>query len=164
MNLKEAIDNLYTAFAGYAINGNLRDRCCECCVSDDEIKQLLSKSLKDLKAEDLNYFMTSAITTFGNVEDYKHFLPRILELMVGNSDMIDDFLTYEKLNYSNWLLWNTHEVTALKSFIEVLIKHTLGTGLEAIDEIISLNLTYNNYENVVEILINSDLKISSIIF
>ncbi|GAA3594592.1 hypothetical protein Q4Q39_06955 [Flavivirga amylovorans] len=159
MNLKESIDNLYTVFSGYIIRGNLRYRSCECCVSDEEIKLLLSKPLKELSANDLNHFMASAITTFGGVEDYKHFLPRILELIVDNSDVVDDFLTYEKLNYSEWLNWNTEEIVALKSFFEALLINALDKDFEIIDDSISLNLIYNNYERLTEILQNSDSKI-----
>ncbi len=159
MNLKESIDNLYTVFTAYTIECELRARSCECCVSDQEIKLLLSKPLKELCANDLNYFMASAITTFGKVEDYKHFLPRILELMVDNLDVVDDFLTYEKLNYSKWLNWNTEEIIALKSFFETLLINALDKGFEVIDDFISLNLLYNDYEKLTEILLNSDSKI-----
>ncbi len=159
MNLIEAIDNIYIAFSNYTIQGDLRDRSCECCVSDKEIKLLLSKPLRELNSEDLKYFMVSAITTCGNVEDYKHFLPRILELMINNSDMADDFLTYEKLNYSEWSKWNIEEIVALKSFFEALLINTLDKGFEVTDDFILLNLIYNDYERLTEMLVNSDSKI-----
>ena len=96
--------------------------------------------MRELNSEDLNYFMASAITTYGNVEDYKHFLPRILELMVDNLDMADDFLTYEKLNYSKWSKWNVEEIIALKSFFEVLLINTLDKGFEVIDDFYFIKL------------------------
>ena len=119
--LKKATQNLYDTFGKYSVLGNLRLRSCECCVSDNEIRQLLSKPLDDLNQDDLRRFMSKAVTTYGNIQDYKHFLPRILELMQNlNSDFIDDFTTYEKLNYSEWETWDTKEIDAIDNYFLAL--------------------------------------------
>lgn len=121
MNLKIAIDNLYEVFANYHVEGSLRERSCDCCVSDKDIKQLLSKPLRDLNEDDLRWFMSKAMTTFGDLKDYKHFLPRILELMkYQNSDFIEDFLIYEKLNYAEWKTWESKEIEAIHNYFITL--------------------------------------------
>lgn len=99
MEIKNSIENLYKTFSKYTILGNLRDRSCDCCVTNEEIKSLMSIQLKDLSEDKIGKYMRSAITTFGDENDYKHFLPRILELLINNSDILDDFLTFEKLHY-----------------------------------------------------------------
>jgi len=121
IQLKVATDHLFDTFHKYTILGNLRERSCNCCVSDNEIKDLLSKSLRQLTEEDLRHFMASAICTFGDIEDYKHFLPRILELMqYPKSDFLEDFLIYEKLNYSEWETWDIEEIKAIDSYFLTL--------------------------------------------
>lgn len=144
MNLLTAIDNLYKVFMPYTVLGNIRDRSCDCCVSDEEIKELLSKQLKELNKDDIRHFMTSATTTFGDVNDYKHFLPRILELTT-DFDVLDDFLTFEKLNYSNWELWKEEEIEAIKSFFTALLYHNLkieDISVFELHDVISLSIRY----------------------
>ncbi|NQX84836.1 MAG: hypothetical protein HRT67_02845 [Flavobacteriaceae bacterium] len=158
MNLKESIDNLYAAFSTYTIEGNLRDRCCNCCVSDEEIKQLLSKPLKEISEDDIYHFMTSATTTFGDVNDYKHFLPRILELMKDSENILDDFLTFEKLNYNNWKKWDIHEIKALINYFETSLINALDRDLESINDFILLNLEYNEFDKLSNILTKSNSK------
>lgn len=165
MNLEETINNLYTVFSQYIVEGNLRVRSCDCCVSDNEIRLLLSKPLKELTAEDIYHFMTSAVTTYGAVKDYKHFLPRILELMIYQNDVVDDFFIYEKLNYCQWLSWNIEEVKAIKLFFENLLIDALSKDSDNVNDFIyinhciSLNLKYNDFERLSKILLKTDSKI-----
>jgi hypothetical protein len=141
--MKESIENLYSAFSKYHIEANFRERCCDCCVSNKDIKQLLSKPLKKLEEDDLRWFMSKAITTFGNINDYKHFLPRILELMLNrNSEFIEDFIIYEKLNYSNWKTWDITEVDAI-------INYLISLWLNKIEDD---KVTFNEIHGLLEII------------
>ena len=126
LNLQASIKKLYQVFSCYTIVDNLRVRSCECCVTNEEIQQLLSKPLQDLNEEDVYPFMTSAITTFGSVDDYKHFLPRIFEL-IAYSDLLDDFDVYERLNYANWKSWKEEEVLIIETFFYEFLMVTLRT-------------------------------------
>lgn len=120
-NLREATNLLYKVFSKYTIAGNLRERSCKCCVTDEEIKELLSVPLQQLTEDELGHFTRSALTTFGSIEDYKHFLPRILELLADTRGLIlFDFLTFEKLNYSNWRKWEQQEVGAVEDYFIAL--------------------------------------------
>ncbi len=154
--INQHIDNLYNVFSEYTIQGKLRERSCYCCVIDEEIRQLLSKPLKELTKKDISHFMTSAITTFGDLEDYKHFLPRILELMINNDNVLDDFLTYEKLNYSKWQKWEAKEILPIKFYFKALLIDALEKNKESIDDCVLLNLKYNDFEMLSEILLNTN--------
>lgn len=79
-NLNIATASVYKIFQSYTITGSLRARSCDCCVSDKEIKDLLSKPLKEVSEDEIGHFMRPAMTTFGAIEDYKHFLPRIFRI------------------------------------------------------------------------------------
>lgn len=143
MDLKEATENVYARFSKYHVEGNLRARSCDCCVTDKAIRQLLSKPLKKLNEDDLRWFMSKAMTTFGNVQDYKHFLPRILELMqYPNSDFIEDFIIYEKLNYSEWETWDVHEIDAIDNYFLALWVDTLK----------SEDILFSEWQNILEII------------
>ncbi len=139
MNLQESINNLYKVFSIYKIDGKIKERSCECCVPRFNIDGLFTKSLKELSEDELGFYIRKAITTIGNVNDYKHFLPRILELTL-DYDVLTDFHDFEKLNYSNWKSWNENEIEAISSFLELLLIHHLN-HLEYVDLIFVINLS-----------------------
>ncbi|MBV7268809.1 hypothetical protein [Winogradskyella luteola] len=157
MTIKKSTENLYSIFSKYTIEGNLRARSCDCCVSDEEIKQLLSKPMRKLTENDLYHFMTSATTTFGCINDYKHFLPRILELM-QNTEVVNDFTTFEKLNYNKWKTWDTNEINAIVNYFEALLINALDKNSKNINDFILLNLEYNKFEKLSDILTKSNSK------
>lgn len=153
MEIENNIENLYQVFSKYHILGSLRDRSCDCCVTNTDIKPLLSKKLKDLNDDDLGYFMRKAITTFGNQNDYKHFLPRILELLDSNDNLIDDFLTFEKLKYSNWKSWTNEEIKAIENYFIALWIDVLNNGSDNqyFEDVFILVLEYINPNKVLQV-------------
>ncbi len=160
--LLQVIDQLYTTFEKYTILSDLRGRSCECCVSDEEIRLLLSKRLKDLDDDDIGHFLRSAITTYGDLNDFKHFLPRILELMKNpDSEVFGDFLTFEKLNYSDWKTWNKNEVIVIENFfvalwIEIISKEDSSFG--TIKKGLLLMINYVGIDKALFIWENSNSK------
>ncbi len=119
--LKQATENLYQVFSKYGLKGGLRDRSCPCCVSEGEIRELVKRPMSDLSVEEIGHFARSAISTFGDIDDFKHFLPRILELFQDRTyDLIDDFLTFEKLNYAEWETWDEHEIEVIENYFLAL--------------------------------------------
>jgi len=56
---------------------------------------------------------------FSDLEHYKHFLPRFLELYSENKDFatIDLWEIHNKLKYAEWEKWDELEVIAIKEFI-----------------------------------------------
>jgi len=153
---------LYDVFSIYNIKGNLRGRSCECCVSDEEIRLLLSKPLGQLTENELGHFMRSAVSTFGDVEDYKHFLPRILELLYyPNEYFLEDFLIFEKLNYSEWETWSSKEIEAIENYFEALLIKIIDDSTYDIDRIIdTINLVfkYTSIDNLISILEKSNFS------
>ena len=57
---------------------------CPCCVST-KMKHSLDRPRKLLTVEELGPYPSKAMTTWGTLEDYEHFLPRILELALRES-------------------------------------------------------------------------------
>lgn len=44
-----------------------------------------------------------AVYTWGTADDFKHFLPRLFELLVTDSDaFVDTAAVFAKLNYESW--------------------------------------------------------------
>lgn len=114
-SLKNSIENLYSVFSKYEIWSFIEG--CPCCVSDRDKEKIHSKELRELEEEDLSRYAFKAMTTWGNVDDFKHFLPRILELCIDHDLGIQPFGIFGKLKYGKWEIWNYVEKEAVITFL-----------------------------------------------
>jgi hypothetical protein len=110
--MDELVTQLYQAFAHYRKPKDFP--ACECCLSPAERKLLLSKPLLELSAEELSVYAASAFLTVAGPEDFKYFLPRILELAVKEEFSWPDIeITLGKLAKADWLQWPDKERCAV---------------------------------------------------
>ncbi|MEO7300211.1 MAG: hypothetical protein ABI042_16725 [Verrucomicrobiota bacterium] len=134
--LKEAIRKLYTAFAQYSPR---HPEGCPCCVSDEDKRRLLSKPLNALTVDDVSRYSLKALTTWGTVNDFKHFLPRLLELMATDEcSAIEPEVLMSKLRLASWQGWPEAERAGVDQFIHALWGHclTAEAGSVWVDELL----------------------------
>jgi hypothetical protein len=112
----ESIPYVYELFSRYA---RPRDfPACQCCVSKDEKHVLLSKTLRELSADDLSNYAADVFLTVGSEADFKYFLPRILELSVEKEFLWPDpEVVLGKLKLANWSSWPEKEQAAVLSLL-----------------------------------------------
>jgi len=117
--LRRAIDDLYFAFDAYGspsiLHGSpYRD-------VDAILKDITSAPLRELHPESLSYFAATAMTTVGEVETYKHFLPRILELALSDQDGLglDPEVIAGKLLYAGWNDWPDMERRVIAKLLDL---------------------------------------------
>lgn len=115
--LNTAIENLYDSFSKYTTEGI---NYCNCgCVKEDDVRKLNSKPLRQLEEDDLVCYHGSALYTWGEVEHYKHYLPRICELRSQNRSFafinLDE--VFSKLVYAKWTEWPEEEQQAIKDYV-----------------------------------------------
>jgi len=83
------------------------------------LMKLRAAPLKALSAENLGPFAGSAIYTIGEIDDYKHFLPRILELGRGEHPHVG--LSPEaiagKVVYAGWTQWPEVEQAVIRDVL-----------------------------------------------
>ena len=113
--LISAIERLYQTFAIYPFRPTMEG--CPCCVSGSDKEKIHSKQLRQLEEEDLSRYVFKAMTTWGDVKDFKHYLPRIFELVAMKDSGIDTFVVSGKLEYSQWKNWPENEKEAIVSFL-----------------------------------------------
>lgn len=71
-------------------------------VSESDKAALHSKKLRELENKEICGYAFSAITTWGDLNDFKHYLPRIFELAAANKLMVNTFVILDKLyNFLN---------------------------------------------------------------
>ncbi len=135
--LELSIERLYSTFSHYPFRSEMDG--CPCCVSDGDKEKLHTKKLRVLEGEDLSRYAFKAMTTWGDVEDFKHYLPRIFELLSTTYFVVDTFVVLSKLNYGNWTSWPIEEQTAIKEFLiswwDDSVKHKGYFDKEALVEI-----------------------------
>jgi hypothetical protein len=79
--LQKAIAGLYEAFSSEP-NPSAIDGCrCNVCISDENVSVLISKTLRTLTPDELAHYAESVFLTIGSEDDFKYFLPRILEIL-----------------------------------------------------------------------------------
>ena len=128
-NLKISIKILYDIFAKYQGLSKL-----EGSPLYDELdtwnKELRSKKLRDLTDEDLSRFSGSVILTWGDENDYRCYLPRILELTAELKTPFQIWTLYSRLEDANWKTWDIEEQTAINDFTLELWNNLLNDNCE----------------------------------
>jgi hypothetical protein len=114
-DLRETIARIYQTFAPYPIPSSLD--APSYLEPGQILKNLSSAPLQQLSAGSLGPYASSALTTVGDVADYKHFLPRIMHLAClgghGQPGMNSELIA-SKLSYAGWRTWPTGEQDAIE--------------------------------------------------
>lgn len=120
------LSRLYQVFSRYRRPTSLRG--CPCCTDEETSRALIRGSLRDLSASALSHYAFKALTTWGTLDDYRYFLPRILELTSTGELDCDTEVTLGKLGYADWSLWPDDEQQAVRSFVSALWCETIRSG------------------------------------
>jgi hypothetical protein len=124
--LQAAIGDLYATFAAYPLKRVIEG--CPHCVSRADSDALHVRALDTLTADDVRYYATKAMTTFGDAEDFKHFLPRLLELLAreleaggaGENLGFNEEILGGKLALAGYAGWPAVEREAVDRFLDAL--------------------------------------------
>ena len=124
-----AIERLYEVFARYPTRPDIPG--CEHCVFPEDNERVHAKPLRELTPQDLEQFGDKALTTWGDRNDLRHFLPRLLECMVasGRFDFVVPEILLGMLDYGHWQAWPEPEQNAIRAFLRAWWQELLGMPL-----------------------------------
>jgi hypothetical protein len=124
VDLRNSIKGLYQTFSRYLLP--LHVDGCPHCVSDADHALIYAKDLRDWGPGELARYTFKALTTWGNEDDFRHFLPRIFELISadGGSWTFPETV-FGKLAYGQWETWPSDERQAITTFFEALWSNVL---------------------------------------
>lgn len=130
--LQTAIENLYSVFARYPLNPHMDGSPLH---SDLLIwnRTLATRPLRELSTDHLRIFYFKVMTTWGNVDDFRHFLPRIFELLATLDTGWEEWIALDKLRYGHWQTWPMLEKNAVDNYLLALWNELLNTDLEIAD-------------------------------
>ncbi len=120
--LARAITGLYQEFGDGPLGRPLYG--CEGCADPKTLKRWEQTPLRQLTAGELQNYLYSAMATIGDEQDFKHFLPRLFELSVGDEDFlgIDFEQVGTKLTKARWQQWPDLQCSAVRIALEELWK------------------------------------------
>lgn len=72
------------------------------------------------------------MTTFGDLDDFKHFLPRLIELHIQApfETPYGAYILFDKLAYARWLNWPENERSAVTAIIQDWAENLRASGTE----------------------------------
>jgi hypothetical protein len=111
--LEDAIEKLYDIFVRYPLSNT---EGCPCCVHEKDQRQLRSAPLRKLSGDALGRYSGKAMSTWGDADDFRHFLPRMMELLVSDEYIWDAGHLAEKILYGGWTQWPDDEKEAVRGF------------------------------------------------
>jgi hypothetical protein len=122
--LKEIILEGYKLFSSYKITGKLD--VCSCCVSEEEQAELIKTPLEKVSLETLRVYNNSATAEVIDINEFKYFLPRILELIAElKSPSHSVEITLSRISYTSLENWSNAEVAFLRKFMESFFRECL---------------------------------------
>ncbi len=113
----QAIENIYEAFSHYPLRPVIEGCTCG-CISEEDHEKLHANPLREMIPDQLEMFAFKALTTWGNAADFKHFLPRIFELLILDDEwLIEGQVIAGKLNLAEWQSWPESERAAVEDIL-----------------------------------------------
>ncbi|PXA86100.1 hypothetical protein DMC25_09275 [Caulobacter sp. D4A] len=129
--LQAAIDAAYDVFAAYRRPGRLE--AAPTRDPDRILADLTSAPLRELNSERISYYAGKAMTTVGDDRDYRHFLPRLLELAAQKDcgDMgTDPEELARKTVHGDFKKWPRDERAAVIGVFTAAARQAIGEALD----------------------------------
>ncbi|BDD04013.1 hypothetical protein [Aureibacter tunicatorum] len=125
-----SVMNLYQVFSRYPLDKNMQASP----IYGDKVKEwnlsISRKPMQEMNGDELSFLAFKVGYTWGTESDYKHFLPRFLELIASCQEgLIETFMVFQKLEYFDWHSWRKEENEAVNEFIEAFWEQMLNDDL-----------------------------------
>ncbi len=120
--LGNAIEGLYIAFKGYPLPE--RTMPCDGCHSPGADDLLHAAPLRKLEWIHLRDYANDALLVWGDLDCFKHFLPRVFELLLTASDWKNQTPSpegvFRRFHYGAWRTWPHEEQTAVERMLQAV--------------------------------------------
>jgi hypothetical protein len=119
-DFERSVERLYEVFGHYGRKEHMES--CPCCRGPESIRPLYDRPLRELTPQNLHFYTFCAMTTMGDVDDFRHFLPRILELLRNSEFLahVSSEVVLGKLRYGKWENWPEEEQRAVREYIHTV--------------------------------------------
>jgi len=118
-NLDEIVQDAYDIFAKYTVQHPIVGSPIS--VTEAMQQKLASVAMREATGEHLYRYLFKAITTWGTVDDFKHYLPRFLDLVVDDFESLQwGNMVFSKLSEAKYRQWAVEERQVIDVYLETL--------------------------------------------
>ena len=141
--LADILEQAYDTFGSYTVSKPL-DVCTACCVVPEQERLLLNPRVREIPFSTLDVWNHAAKTATPSLTEFKHFLPRMLEMVAClEFSSVSPELTLKSFNYYSQEDWSAAEREVLNTFARAHLRYCLSlyplTNLNIpIDEILMM--------------------------
>jgi len=126
--LQGAIEDLYATFSAYPLQEDTHP--CSCCHTPIANELVHGAPLRELTWRHLSDYTGDAILTWGDVDCFRHFLPRIIELTVTDAERPngapDAVQVFRLFYHAEWRTWPEQEQGAVKQLLSAVWQTVLS--------------------------------------
>jgi len=115
-SLRATVKHLYASFSRYHLRPQIEERSRH-FVSNNLRELLYATSLQALDTVVLGRYVSDAVLDLGDEKDFKHFLPRLFELLAFDERGLDEICLLRRLRYADWRKWPRLEQKAIETFL-----------------------------------------------
>lgn len=121
----DAVEHLLTVFG--QVRRPERVEGCPHCVGPEESRLLLDRPVRFIEPDVLAPYAFGAITMWGDVAEFRYFVPRLLECAAADAfGFPDPQIVFTKLALAGWLEWRGDERAAVETLLAAWWADTLG--------------------------------------
>lgn len=121
--ITEAIETLYRVFSPYCATAKMA--YCQECVGQSQVDRLFAKPLRQLGVAHFATYLSKAISTWGDIADYKHFFPRVCELALVEPFPMGIEPWFSRLAIAKWKTWPDAEYVAIHDYFHAAWRATI---------------------------------------
>lgn len=123
MDLQE-IKHIYDLFSKYKLTNPVTGHYCPVCLSEDDNIYFQQTPLYQSNPLMLSKYFSSVGIMENNQNDFKYFIPRILEIVYKNDGEGSFFFpqVWDRLAESKYNEWHEDEVEAINDFFSIYLK------------------------------------------
>jgi hypothetical protein len=119
--LQDAIEGLYVTFSGYPLPEDTIP--CGCCHPPGANDLLHAEPLRKLEWKHLSGYADEALLVWGDLDCFKHFLPRIFDLVLNAGEWPNTPTperVFQGFRYGEWRTWPQEEQAAVERMLEAI--------------------------------------------
>ncbi|MEV7012638.1 hypothetical protein [Streptosporangium sp. NPDC051022] len=133
-----ALDDLYAVFSRYPLPA--RTDVCDHCVSPESVQAARAVPLRMLTASALSSYASHAVSTWGDFEEFKHYLPRLLELLI--LEELDGFHAVTVMRWvgAGWQSLSQVEQEAVVAVVDAWWRWTLHDYPRDVDVMVMIEI------------------------
>ncbi|MBN1500491.1 MAG: hypothetical protein JW982_10055 [Spirochaetes bacterium] len=118
--INNSINKLYEIFSN--VPRPVKIDACPCCVDKKQIFTLLNKQLREITPDEMSGYASSVFLTAGSENDFRYFLPRILDILINNSGWWPDpEIIGRAMQSYGWNRFTENEQSAISNFFDSVL-------------------------------------------